>query len=468
MFPLARRSFLAALGSALAGCAAPSNEDLDADGERAAEVRRGPSRTAPVLVLGAGMSGLAAARRLKERGFTDVRVLEARARIGGRMFTDRSLGAPFDLGAAWVHKAGASNPIAAMIAREGIETRPTSWDRIGLYDAERGAVADAERDRADADFDGLLSELARKIRAAGKRGSVGEHLAPLVAAKFTGPARARLAGWLRALYIENEYAADVGEIAAAEFANYDRVSHAENDLFVAGGYDRLLDRLASGLDVRLGEVCKRVRVTEGGVSVETERARYEAAAVVVTLPVGVLRSGAIAFEPGLPAAKRRAIERLGVGDFEKVVALFDRPFWPTGPHAFGFASADRAAAPIVVNAHAAAGVPALVATFSGAAARDVSGKADDVLAARVVSQLRAMFGPGVPTPRGILRTRWHDDPFARGAYTYPATEDADALVAALATPVEGRLFFAGEATDADNYSFVHGAYASGIRAANEI
>lgn len=460
-----RRPFLFALGAGLAGCAAPASDD-SADGDAALRARI--PKTAPVVVLGAGISGLAAARRLRERGFTDVRVIEARERLGGRLHTDRSLGAPFDLGAAWVHHAGPKNPLTARLAQLGIATRRTSWEKLAVFDAERGAVSPAEQLAATNDYDAVLTELARKVRAARSEGKVGPLLAPLVRARFQGPLRERLATWLRALYLENEYAADADELAAAELGDYDRSTHVENDLFVAGGYDRLVADLAEGLDVRLGEVCERVEVTSSGALVETDQDEHRAAAVVVTLPLGVLRSGAVEFAPGLPAAKARAIRRLGVGDFEKVVFLFEQPFWPTAPHAFGFATADASASPLVVNAHAAAGVPALVATFSGSAARAACATSDADLAARVRAQLATMFGRDVPAPRGVLRTRWHDDPFARGAYTYPATKDTDELVAALAAPAHGRLFFAGEATDGDAYSFVHGAYASGIRAANEI
>lgn len=467
---LGRRSFLhalgAALGSSLVGCATPSEDDA-ASASAATTERRLPAG-APIVVLGAGISGLSAARRLKDRGYANVVVLEARSRIGGRMCTDRSLGMPFDLGAAWVHYATASNPLVGLLANAGVETRRTGWDELTLYDAERGAISSSDRDAAESDYEAILNQVARAVRATTPARSLASVLDPLVEAKFAGADRSRLASWLRGFYIENEYAADAAEITAWEFNDYDKRAHAENDRFVSGGYDRMLAALASGLDVRLGEVCRRVRTTSPGVTVETDGGVHEAAAVVVTLPVGVLRSGSITFEPGLPDAKQRAIDALGVGDFEKVVMLFDRVRWPARPHAFGFASSAQGVSPLLVNAQVAAGVPAIVAMFSGQAARDVSSSSDETLAARVLGQLRTMFGPSLPAPLRMLRTKWHDDPFARGAYTYPATPQHDACVEALASSVDHRLFFAGEATDSKSYSYAHGAYASGIRAANEL
>lgn len=469
---LGRRSFLhgfgsvlgAALAPTLVGCGATSSDDADSASAAATASRF--RHGAPIVVLGAGISGLAAARRLKKRGFTNVRVLEARDRIGGRMCTDRSLGKPFDLGAAWVHHADASNPLLGLLASAGVETRRTDWDELALYDAERGAVSTAERNAVEEEYETILDVLARRIRATSTAASLGALLTPLVNAEFTGAPRVRLANWLRGFYIENNYGADVGDIAAWNFDESER--DKENDRFVSGGYDRMIAALANGLDIRLGEVCRRIRTTTAGVTIETSAGSYDVAALVVTLPVGVLRSGSITFEPALPDSKQAAIHSLGIGDFEKVVVLFDEVFWPAKPNAFGYASADPAVSPLLVNAHAAAGIPAIIAMFSGSAARSVAASSDTAVRRQVMAQLRSMFGDAVPTPRGVLRTRWHDDPFARGAYTYPASADHDARVRALASPVGGRLFFAGEATNAKSYSYAHGAYGSGIRAANEI
>ncbi|MFO0669867.1 MAG: FAD-dependent oxidoreductase [Polyangiaceae bacterium] len=464
MHLLGRRAFLMGLGGALAACASRPGDDESDDSALATSARK---KTDPIVVLGAGISGLAAARRLTERGFTNVTVLEARDRLGGRLSTDRSLGMPFDLGGAWAHHAGSANPIVDLLAQANVETTKTSWDKIALYDAARGAIADAALNSAEADFEKILNRVATKIRAAHGAGPYASFLSPELDARYATKDDRRLAAWLRAFYIENEYAADVGDIDATEFANYDQVSHAENDRFVAGGYDRVIALLARGLDVRTGEACRKVTTTASGVTVITDKARYDAAAVIVTLPVGVLRSGSVTFEPGLPDDKRRAIETLGVGDFEKVVLLFDEAFWPRDPHAFGFASGDANDAPLLVNGVAAAGAPAIVAMFSGRAARALSNQSDTAARDRVLAQLKTMFGT-VRAPVGVLRTRWHDDPFARGAYTYPATATTDTDVAALARPIDKRLYWAGEATDTKAYSYVHGAYASGLRAANEI
>ena len=425
------------------------------------------SRRAPVLVLGAGISGLSAARRLKARGFTDVRVIEARDRIGGRIQTDRSTGMPFDMGAAWVHYASdKTNPLLAMVKAAGLAPRPTNWDRFAAYDELTGRVPSATLDAATSRMDAALKKLRAKVRALDDRHvALDQLLGPILASTFSGaPDEQRMLGLMRGYYVENEYATELAQIGAYDLADGPT---KENDQLV-GGYDVLLESLARGLRVQLSEPVTHVRVADGKVTVESMRASYTAAAVVVTLPVGVLRAGAVTFDPPIPDAKRQALADIGVGDFEKVVLLYDQAFWPSGAHGFGFASASEDVAKLVLDAHEVAGAPALVAMITGAAAARASGMSDADLGARTIAQIQAMFGAQIPAPRAVLRTRWHDDPFARGAYTYPGVADLPRAIAALAAPIGRRVFFAGEATDPTWWSFAHGAYLSGIRAANEV
>jgi monoamine oxidase len=461
-----RRAFLQLLsGSLLAACSgAPVSSESD-DLKHSSKLP--PS--SPVLVIGAGISGLAAASTLKRRGFTNVRVIEARNRLGGRVLTDRSLGTPFDLGAAWVHLFGDKrNPFPALFTQLGFATKHTDWDKITAYDEKSGVIAANTMKSGEASFEAALKEAARRIRALpDQHVSLASVLDPIVEPLFSGVEQARLRDFLRGYYIENEYAASTQEIGAYDLSDFDTSKAVENDQLVSG-YDRLIESLVAGLDVRLDEPVRKVRLDPNGVTVETSRGTHVAAAGIVTLPIGVLRSGAVEFEPRLPDAKRRAIEQIGFGDFEKAILLYDQAFWPQTPHGFGFASADAGAASLILNVQAVAGTPALVAMFTGAAARAASSLSDQALRARAVAQIRSMFGPGSPEPRAVLRTRWHDDPNSLGAYTYPGIFDHDAAVKDLAAPIEGKLFFAGEATDTVFYSYAHGAYTSGIRAANEL
>ena len=468
--PQSRRNFLRlALASVATSACGGAASGSDASEQDVSGPVTGARAGAPLLVLGAGLSGLAAARRLKERGFTNVVVLEARDRIGGRIVTDRTTGTPFDMGAAWVHYANdPTNPLLGMVKAAGLSPRVTNWDSLFAYDEVDGRITAAALASGETSIERALKDGAQKVKALkDPHVALEPILAPLLAARFAGASSERLLAFLRAYYLENEYAADLADLGAYELVTVEASTTKEHD-YLVGGYDRLLASLADGLDVRLGTVVHRVRHHVGGVTVETSRGAFSASKVIVTLPVGVLRAGGVEFEPALPTAKQDALADIGVGDFEKVVLLFDEPFWPKSPHAFGYAAATADVAPLWLNVQAVAGAPALVAMLSGHAARAASAASDEDLTARTMAQVRAMFGDASPAPRSVLRTRWHDDPFARGAYSFPGPHALDTAIRALAAPVEGRLLFAGEATHVDWYSFAHGAYLSGVRAANEV
>jgi monoamine oxidase len=191
----------------------------------------------------------------------------------------------------------------------------------------------------------------------------------------------------------------------------------------------------------------------------------------VTVPLGVLKAGGIAFDPPLPAPKQAAIERLDMGNLEKVVLRFDEPFWlergaaPT----FLYIAETPGEFPGFTDWTDAAGAPTLVCLYGGRSAREVLDKwPDDEIAARAMQALREIFGADVPDPVATHVTRWRDDPWTLGSYSYlPVGASADDL-RELGEPVEERLLFAGEATEPLLYATVHGALVSGLREARRI
>jgi monoamine oxidase len=229
----------------------------------------------------------------------------------------------------------------------------------------------------------------------------------------------------------------------------------------------LVQSLAKALTIHLSEPVHAISYDENGVTVVTSATTYRVAAAIVTLPVGVLRSGAVAFNPPLPAAKQQAITQIGYGTFEKLVLVHDQAFWPGTTHAFGYASATEDPSPLWVNLQVT-NIPALVAMFTGKGALNLQSLSDSDLQALVTGQVQKMFGASAPAPKAVLRTSWTNDPYSLGAYTYPSVYPVATAISALAASVGGRLFFAGEATDPTWYSYTQGAYLSGIRAANEL
>jgi monoamine oxidase len=422
-----------------------------------------------VVVVGAGVAGLAAARALVEEG-RRVTVLEGRDRIGGRVVTSRAWkDLPCDLGASWI-QGTRGNPIAALVDEWGIETKATNPDDADVFRADGRRVTDAEADRVDRQLEVILAGV-REEQA--RRASTGVPLAlgPVVERLLNeaGPDPVLRRDVEQALIaaIENEFAADLGELS---LLHYDAAGgHGGKNVLFPKGYDEVPRRLAEGLDVRLRHVVTAIEHDARRVVVRTAAASFEADRVVVTLPLGVLKKHAVAFAPPLPEAKRAAIGRLGMGVLDKLWLRFPRAFWGTrGKDLIGFVGKTRGAWAEAVDFQRVLGKPVLLCFQSGSVARAAEVLPDERLVASAMEWIRAVFGADAPDPVAHQATRWAADPFSLGSYSFFAKGSSPTDSEAIAAPVGERLFFAGEATSADHPATVHGAYASGLRAAREV
>jgi monoamine oxidase len=403
-----------------------------------------------IVVVGAGMAGLAAARRLADAGM-DITVLDARDRIGGRMWTDTSLGVPIDLGAAWIHGTD-GNPLVGLADEVGAKTVETDFDDVVVFEGPNEVPA-ARVQAAFAAWAGVIDEIDSLGENAGNDESLADGLAGV--ADLNDP----ILAWLVRSNVEEEYAADPGQLSLRWFGREGEFDGP--DLILPGGYVQLAQHLARGLTIRLGTEVTRIAYDDAGVHLDTSKGSVTADRVIVTVPLGVLKAGTVAFDPPLPEAKRRAIEALGFGLLNKVVLAFDEPFWPEAPDVLGLAGPEQ---PVgnVVNGLRFAGRPLLVGLRGGDAARSREGLSDKDAVAEVIAALDA------PQPTGSLVTRWASDPYARGSYSFVAVGSSPADMQALAEPVNERLRFAGEATQEEFFGTVHGAYMSGMREADRI
>jgi len=226
--------------------------------------------------------------------------------------------------------------------------------------------------------------------------------------------------------------------------------------------------------VRLRQRVTHVAIEKNGVRViaqdSSNRQRtFFGSHVVVTVPLGVLKSGSITFSPRLPTNKRAAIERLGFGTFEKVVMRFPEPYWATEhAHIFHLSYPNPMDFPLIVDYFFIEKVPVLVAFNTGRHARALDGRRVDEIRSHMLHVLRAVQGGPIPDPTNVVITRWGSDPFSHGSYSYIQIGSTPADQAALAAPVGGRLLFAGEATSAARYGYADGAMTTGIREAKRL
>lgn len=422
------------------------------------------------VVIGAGVSGLTAARLLAAAGQRVV-VLEARDRVGGRTWTERAGGLTIDRGASWIHGVD-NNPVAGLVDALGLRTREFT---VGSYQPDGRPIAyygpDGER-LDDAQVQAFTADIRTadaRLAAAVAASVPGESYLDAVEAALDGIGwdanRAeRVREFLRHRS-EEQYGVHAAELAAHGLD--DDTVEGEEVVF-PDGFDQLAAHLATGLDVRLEHMATRVEWAHDGVVVGSERGEFTASRAVVTVPIGVLRSGDLAFEPALPEPVARALGSFEMNNFEKLFLRFPTKFWDDGVYAIrqqGEASAWWHSWYDLTALH---GVPTLLTFAAGPCAIETRGWETESIVESVLDALRGLYGDRVESPDTVLVTAWRDDPYAQGSYAYlkrggdPADHDA------LATPVAGVLHLAGEATWGEDPATVTAALRSGHRAAERI
>lgn len=353
-------------------------------GRRAADDLLSARPDGPVVVLGAGVAGLAAARSLAESGL-DVVVLEARDRLGGRVWTDTSLGAPLELGASWIHGVE-GNPVTA-IADSSATGLVTAGDTVALRAPGVGRLSESERRQAQAD--------AERVVASARAWAEGQDRDPSLAAALDHALRGEPASVRRnvrafvASAVEREYAADAEDLSAWWFDDGSELDGG--DALLPGGWAAVVDVLGHGLDVRTGHQVDAVARTQAGVRVSGRWGRLEAAAAVITLPVGVLQAESVRFDPPLPAATRRAAASLGSGLLDKVFLRFAEPFWEPDVDLIVVTGEPAPAWGEYVPLDGLVGEPILMGLAAGSAARRSERLDDEQVAQEAVRVLEQVY-----------------------------------------------------------------------------
>ena len=415
-----------------------------------------------VLVVGAGMAGLGAARVLREAGCRVV-VVEARNRIGGRVHTVERFGTRIDLGAAWIHDSR-GNPLTEIAREAGLRTVATDYDRISLRRRDDRSISGRALDRALVSRNAVVEHLYRLSWRSGQR-PLGPALRRLVDAQVrAGVDRAALE-WLLGVDVPLDWAADPNEISIEGFSEGTSYRGGP-DLLIEGGAGRLIDWLARGISVRQGDPVRRVTRSRRGVQVTLSSGEtIRGDGCVVTVPLGVLKAGAVRFEPDLPEGHRRAIGRLGFGLLDKTFLSYGSVWWGEGQTQIGTAGFGIGKTISAFDLRPVAARPILCA-FSGARfARNLEARGGGATAA-VTNRLKLGFGPDAG-PDGALSTRWEADRFARGSYSFLAVGSTSPDRAVLASPA-GRVVLAGEHTSTDRPATMDGALVAGRRAANRL
>lgn len=436
-----------------------------------------------VVVIGAGAAGLTAARELTAKG-QSVLVLEAAGKVGGRVLSDTSLaGWHLELGPEFLH--GEKNNLLLDLVKKGIKNKPDAslveleWPNYYWFNKE-GTLVPAEQADEMEDV-ALMHESFEKL---GEMEPEEAGLPPdqsLLQYFASCGLSSRVLDLADAIFA-NDYAADMSDVGLREVMHEQRHwAYGEKYLVLKGAcLQDCMDTLANGLPVRTGWQVRDVRTlppsTGGGVEVHDASGRrtVRARAAIVTVPLAALQRGEMRFEPPLPAPTTTAISTLSMGSALKVIVKLGRRFWPAD--FYDAVCADAFMPEVWLSPAAELMKPecpppyTMVGFVAGSRAKRVAKLPHADIARQMLAQLDAMFGtPTDPNPAsgsclGYLVKDWAVQPHIYGAYTHP-TKGAHGMRPALASPVHGAIFFAGEACHQGVNPCLHGAMETGHEAA---
>ncbi len=398
-----------------------------------------------VAIVGAGAAGIAAARTLSSAG-SSVILLEASDRIGGRAWTIEISGMPLDMGCGWLHSAE-RNPLVEMARAAGltIESGPTAWRRqwrdLGFTPEDQKA--------AEAAWDAFQTRI-RSDRQPSDRASD----ALPANAEWNAYCDAT-SGYMNGTPLER--------LSIKDFLAYDNAASDAN-WRVHEGYGTLISSSIPDVALRPSTPVRRIALSDRGVQLETDRGAITAQKAVITSSTNVLANGMIAFDAAVDD-HLHASSQLPLGLADKLfLELHGNHGLEPETHLLG----DPRNAETGSYYIRPLGRPIIEGFFGGAGALVIERAGLLDAFAFAIEQLSSLLGSGIRRHlRPLAATSWCRTDWIRGSYSHALPNHSDARDI-LARPVDDQLFFAGEATHISDFSTAHGAWESGIRAANEV
>lgn len=410
-----------------------------------------------IIVIGAGISGLAAAKKLKEKG-ANVIVLEAQDKVGGRLRTNRSLGLAFDEGASWIHGVN-GNPITTLAQEAGMTTFETIDDQADTcYDIGGVLRSATSYDTAETQLYGILDTMMN-------RGANNQSFETVFNTLYPRLATDRLWKFLLSTYVTFD-TGDLNNLSSTLYNEGKEFSGAEK--IATNGYDTIPNYLANGLNIQLNQRVSKIDYSNPKIKVTHNGSESEADYLLITVPLGVLKANTIQFTPSLPMAKQTAIQKIGMNCVNKFLLTWNTAFWDNSQYiVYTPESKDKFNYFVNINKYNPS-ANALMTFAYGAYARQTETMTDAQMVNEIMSHLKDIYGNSIPNPTNMIRTKWQSNENTFGAYSYTAVGTEMQHYNDLAETINNKLFFAGEHTNIDYFSTAHGAYLSGIRESNKI
>ncbi len=398
-----------------------------------------------VVVIGAGAAGLACGRALMEGG-KSVLILEAAATIGGRCITDNeTFGLPFDRGASWMHSASI-NPLVPLAEQAGCSIHKTEWNygRAQIHGHDLNEIELAAYNAYHADMWAAAGNSPQDV--------------PISEVLPESPWRATAQHW-----IAQYFSVDADRASTGDYAQHES---GEGDWLVGDGLGSLIARLGADVPVELNCPVTEIDWSGLNVAITTPKGTVRAKHIVITVSTGVLAAESIRFSPSLPDEKLQAVAALPMGLLQKVGIMFDENWKEAGEgYLADYHKQDEAFCSLEFGFF---GTGLAIGFVAGRFAQQLELEGAGASTDFCITGLKELFGNDVA--RHILKTdetSWMGNPHTLGAYSAALPGQAHQREV-LAKPLDGRLFFAGEATIPKAYATVHGAHMSGIGVARHI
>lgn len=415
-----------------------------------------PLKKIRVVVIGAGCSGLAAARALANKGAT-VTVIEGKPNIGGRLLTDWSMNAPFEVGAGWIHGPEKSNPIRQLADAVSAQYKITDDDNLTVFNSDGEEMDDERLEEIDKSWHYALQHLDDNLENDNTQ-SIREALSNKLSDEDLE--------WAMSAYTEFSTGGSIAKISA--LLHDDGKVFDGDDVVVTTGYDELLKPLAKGLDIKLSTVVSEISYTDTDSNVKTNNGNFDADYVICSVSLGVLKAGTIKFTPPLPPSFQNSIKKIGFGTVTKIALKFEETFWDIDTQYFGMVTQPKGRWNYWMNYRTFSDENILLGVSVGDYAFTADEMTDTDITKDALTVLRDVWKINVGEPTEMLRTSWHNDPFSLGAYAFPTPGIKKSQFDSLSEPIQNRLLLCGEHTSFNYLGTTHGAYLSGIRAAEYV
>ncbi|MES2217710.1 MAG: FAD-dependent oxidoreductase [Pseudomonadota bacterium] len=416
-----------------------------------------------VLIIGAGIAGLAACKQLLEYGF-DAKILEAQDRVGGRILTDTRFGISLGLGASFIH-GDKDNPITTLAEKYGAKRVAVNPDKFIFLDHNGKFIPQSIINEFNIKFSTLLEQAKEFALSSSTDVALSVSMLPFIdKIPFSSIEKELLK--TRLLALEGYLGASCSSLSG-RYWDEEQTWPGDNCLLI-NSYQPIINGLEKDCPVQLKSNVKKINIVNENIEVTTEHEIFNSDAVIITVPLGVLKRNQISINPSLPRQKIEAVQRLGMGLFNITAIKFATSFWPKDSHAIFLPKYDDLDIPVFLNLYQFTKEPLLIGHSGGNSAFELEKFSNTELQERIMAGFKRIFGDNIPTPENFITTRWSQNEFSHGSYSYLPPKAHMGDYGILAEPFMNKIFFAGEATHSQFPATTHGAYLSGIREAERI